>query len=123
MSRASDKLVSTSVLRERRQKIREQIQAQKAVRADSDPFFKITEWLLLEWEAAEKDAAREYVPTAEAVRLTGWSAQTLRRRADEARAGAAVPPGWELIQARKDGAEWCFVVSSIPAKGKAKGAA
>lgn len=118
MSRASDKLVSTAVMRERRQRLREQIQAQKAVRADGDPFFKITEWMLAEWEAAEKDAAREYVPTAEAVRLTGWSAQTLRRRAEEARAGDPVPAGWDLLQARKDGAEWAFVVSSIPVKGK-----
>lgn len=118
-----DKLVSTAVMRERRRILREQIQAQKSVRSDGDPFFKITEWMLAEWEAAERDAAREYVPTAEAVRLTGWSAQTLRKRADEARAGEPLPPGWDLLQARKDGSEWCFVVSSIPVKGKAKGAA
>lgn len=113
-----DRLVSTAVLRERRQRLRDEIAAQKRVRSEDDPFFKITEWLLLEWEQAEKEAAREYVPTAEAVRLTGWSAQTLRKRAEEARAGESMPPGWELLQARKDGAEWAFVVSSVPVKGK-----
>lgn len=113
-----DRLVSTAVLRERRQRIRDEIAAQKRVRADDDPFFRITEWVLAEWEQAEREAAKEYVPTAEAVRLTGWSAQTLRKRAEEARAGEPMQEGWELLQARKEGAEWAFVVATIPVKGR-----
>lgn len=113
-----DKLVSTAILREKRQALRDQIAEQKRFRPDNDPFFRATEWLLAEWEAAEKEAAREYVSTAEAVRLTGWSGQTLRKRADAARSGDPLPEGWENLQARKDGAEWCFVVSTVPVKGK-----
>ena len=53
-----DRLISTTVLRERRDQLQETIEAQRAVRADEDPFFKITAWLLAEWERAERDAAR-----------------------------------------------------------------
>lgn len=111
-----DRLVSTAVLRERRQVLREKIADQKKVRANDDPFFKHTEWLLEEWEAAERDAAREYVPTARAAELTGWSEQTLRKYATAARAGEPLPEGWDELQARRQGPEWTFCVSTIPVK-------
>lgn len=114
-----DRLVSTTILRERRQLLREQIAEQKRTRADGDPFFRITEWMLAEWEQAERDAAREYVPTVEAARLTGWSDQTLRKRASDARDGRPMPDGWEGLLARRDGAEWVFCVSTIPVKNTA----
>lgn len=112
----TDRLVSTAILRERRTELREQIAEQRKVRADDDPFFKIADWLLTEWEEAERLAARHYVPTAEAAQLTGWSAQTLRARARDARAGNAMPEGWEGLVVRSDGPEWSFVVSTIPVK-------
>lgn len=114
-----DRLVSTAVLRERRARLREQIAEQKRTRAEGDPFFKIADWLLAEWEQAEKDAAKEYVSTAEAARLTGWSVHTLRLKAARARSGATMTEGWEGLQARRTGGrkgEWTFVVSSVPAK-------
>ena len=111
-----DRLVSTAVLRDRRDKIREDIEAQRAVRADTDPFFKVTEWLLAEWEAAEKDAAREYVSTAEASRLTGWSDQTLRIKAHKVRGGEDPGEGWEGLLVRSTGSEWAFCVATIPVK-------
>lgn len=111
-----DRMVSTSVLRERREEIRETIEEQRKVRAEDDPFFKHCDWLLSEWEQAEREAAREYVPTAEAARLTGWSEQTLRKYAAAAKAGEPMPEGWEELRARTDGAEWSFCVSTIPVK-------
>lgn len=111
-----DRLVSTAVLRERRDRIREEIEGQRAVRADADPFFKICEWLLAEWEVAERDAAREYVSTAEASRLTGWSDQTLRIKAHKVRGGEDPGEGWEGLLVRSTGSEWAFCVSSIPVK-------
>lgn len=114
-----DRLVSTALLRERRARLREQIAEQKKQRADGDPFFKIAEWLLAEWEQAERDAAKEYVSTAEASRLTGWSVHTLRLKAQRARTGVAMGEGWEGLQARRTGGkkgDWTFVLSTIPAK-------
>ena len=121
-----DRLVSTAVLRDSRERIRAQIAEQKRLRAESDPFFKITDWLLAEWEQAERDAAKEYVSTAEAARLTGWAPATLRKRANAAREGEPLPKGWEELQARRtgssepgDGGDWSFVVSTIPVKSTA----
>ena len=112
----NDRLVSTSVLRERREEIRDQIAEQRRTRSDDDPFFKITDWMLAEWEQAEKDAAREYVPTAVAAELTGWSVQTLRKNAHRARSGEPLPNGWQDLQARLEGSDWVFVVSTVPVK-------
>lgn len=111
-----DRLISTTVLRERRDQLQETIEAQRAVRADEDPFFKITAWLLAEWERAERDAAREYLPTVEAARLTGWSEQTLRKKAHQVRAGEDPGEGWEELLVRSTGSEWAFAVSTIPVK-------
>lgn len=116
---AKDRLVSTAVLRERRDKLREQIAEQKSVRSNDDPFFKITDWLLAEWEQAEKDAAREWVPTVRAAELTGWTEETLRKMGAKARAGEPMPEAWDQLQARRAGGgsgEWSFVVSTIPVK-------
>ncbi len=109
-------MVSTLVLKERRSEIRAKIEEQRQLRAEDDPFFKITDWLLAEWEQAERDAAREYVPTAIAAELTGWSAQTLRSKAQKARDGDHPGEGWEELQVRLDGSEWAFCVSTIPVK-------
>lgn len=111
-----DRLISTTLTRERRDELRQQIQDQKRLRAQDDPFFKITDWMLSEWEQAEKEAAREYVSTAEAARLTGWSEQTLRKRAHEAHEGRPLPEGWEELRVRADGPTWSFCVSTIPVK-------
>jgi hypothetical protein len=118
-----DRLVSTAVLRERRARLREQIAEQKRTRSEDDPFFKIAEWVLAEWEQAERDAAKEYVPTAEASKLTGWAPQTLRKYAAAARAGERMLEGWGELQVRRTGSsvkgdrgDWAFVVSTIPVK-------
>lgn len=111
-----DRLISVAVLRERRQEIREEIEEQRKVRADSDPFFRVTEWLLAEWEEAERRAARRYVPTADAARLTGWSPQTLRKYAKDAAEGRPLPEGWEELVVRAEGSGWSFCVSTIPVK-------
>lgn len=114
-----DRLVSTAVLRERRDQLRQQIADQKKVRANDDPFFRITDWMLEEWEAAERDAAKEYVTTARAAELTGWSEQTLRRYGAAVRAGEPLPEGWDELLARKSGSDWFFCVSTIPVKSTA----
>lgn len=114
-----DRLISTAVLRERRELLRQQIADQKKMRAADDPFFKHTEWLLAEWEQAEKEAAREYVPTARAAELTGWAVQTLRKYAAAARAGEPIPAGWDELLARREGSDWVFCVSTIPVKNTA----
>lgn len=111
-----DRLVSTALLRERRQEIRARIDEQRKVRADSDPFWKITDWLLLEWEQAEKDATREFVPTAAAAEFTGWSPQTLRSKAHKIRSGEDPGPGWEELLVRSSGSEWSFCLATIPVK-------
>lgn len=116
MRRSRDVLVSTAVLRERRAKLRELIAEQRRLRSDDDPFFKHTDWVLTEWEQAERDAAKEYVPTGRAVELTGWSEKTLRKNAQRARAGEAMPEGWEDLQVRREGNDWVFCVSTIPVK-------
>ena len=121
-----DRLISTSALRERREELRDQIDEQRRTRSDDDPFFKITGWMLAEWEQAEKDAAKEYVSTAEAARLTGWTVGTLRKYAAARREGEPVPDGWDELQAKRTGAgergdrgEWHFVVSTVPIKNTA----
>lgn len=115
-----DRLVSTTITKERREELRARIADQRKVRAEGDPFFKITEWMLEEWEAAERDAAREYVPTSRAAALTGWSEQTLRRYAGMARAGEPMPEGWQGLQAVRHGKhDWTFCVSTIPVKSTA----
>lgn len=113
---ASDRLVSTTVLRDRREELRGEIEAQRKVRADDDPFFRIADWLLAEWEDAEREATRQYVTTSEAARLTGWSEQTLRKRAQAARNGGRLADGWEGLVVRAEGKEWSFCVSTIPVK-------
>lgn len=114
-----ERLVSTTLLTERIEELEAEVEEQRKTRADTDPFFKIADWLLAEWRKALRDAEREYVTTAEASRLTGWSDQTLRQRAREAAAGAGLPDGWEELRARKDGTDWSFCVSTIPVKGQA----
>lgn len=111
-----DRLVSTAVTAERRKQLREKIAEQKKVRSPEDPFFKITDWMLEEWEGAERDAALEYVPTARAVELTGWGVNTLRKYAIAAHAGEPLPAGWEELRVRKVSGDWVFCVSTIPVK-------
>lgn len=111
-----NRLVSTAILRERIEEVKEKRKEQKRFRAEDDPFFKHTEWVILEFEQAIRDAAREYVPTMEAAELTGWSPQTLRTKAHKVRAGEDPGPGWEDLQVRASGGEWAFCVSTIPVK-------
>lgn len=116
---SGETLVSTALMRARIEELESEIDEQHKVRADDDPFFKVAAWLLEEWRQALRSAEREYVPTAEAERLTGWTAQTLRKRARAATEGRPLPKGWEELRARQDGAEWSFCVSTIPVNPRA----
>ena len=117
-----DCLVSTALLREHRQRVQEEIERERQWRSNDDVFFKITRRVLDAWEEAEKAAARQYVPTAEAARLTGWSEPTLRKWAAIARTGGTLTGGWDEMVARREGGEkgdWSFVVSTLPVKNTA----
>lgn len=111
-----DRLISTAVTSERRAELRHQIDEQRKLRSDDDPFFRHADWLLSEWEQAEREAAREYVPTTDAARLTGWSEQTLRKWGAAARDGDPLPEEWQELRARCEGGQWSFCVSTIPVK-------
>lgn len=110
-----EKLVSTTLLRERIQALEAEVEEQKKLRADDDPFFRIAEYFLTSMTDALREAEREYVPTAKAARLTGWSEQTLRARGRDVVEHRPLPPGWQDLLARFDG-EWSFCVATIPVK-------
>lgn len=112
-------LVSTGPLRERIVRLEEEVEAQRQLRADDDPFFRWAEYFLAAMREALRDAEREYVATAEAARLTGWSEQTLRARGRAAARGRPLPTGWEGLLARHEANEWAFCVATIPIKGQA----
>jgi hypothetical protein len=114
----ADKLISTRVLVEARERVRVEVERQRAIRADGDPFFRHADWLLAEWEQAEREAVREYVSTRHAARLTGWSTETLRRRARRAHSGEGepLPAEWAGLLVRRDGHEYSLVLSTVPLK-------
>lgn len=111
-----DRLVSTAITREHRDRTREELATMERRGALDERGAKLADWLLSEWEQAEREAAREYVPTSVAAKLTGWSEQTLRRYAQASRDGAPMPEGWEDMVSRKEGSDWTFCVSTVPIK-------
>lgn len=113
---SKDALVSTKAVREGMDRVEEEIARQKRLRAEADPFFLHVGWVLEEMRAAVREAEREYRPTSEAARLTGWSEETLRRRARALHEGKAVPGEWAQMIVRKDGADWTYLVSTVPVK-------
>lgn len=116
MSSKSDALVSTALLRQRREEERGELERLRPFLDDTVANY--AERILTAWERAEVDAEREFVSTAKAAYLTGWSEDTLRDRAKRGREGRAMPAGWEGLLATWDGQEWAFCVSSIPTKGR-----
>lgn len=111
-----DVLVSTAVLRQKRDEERDELDRIRPYL--DEQVANYAERLLVAWERAEMDAAREYVPTARASSLTGWCPDTLRARARMSREGKMMPDGWENLLAVWDGQEWGFCVSTIPPKGR-----
>lgn len=111
-----DRLVSTALLRQRIQELEEEVESQRRVRADDDPFFRVTAWMIAEMQGAIRQAEREYVSTADASRLTGWSEQTLRKYGAAVINGDPLPVEWQDLLARFDAGEWAFCVASIPVK-------
>jgi hypothetical protein len=112
-------LVSTGPLRERIRRLEAEVEAQRQLRADDDPFFRWADYFLAAMTEALREAEREYVSTAEAARLTGWSEQTLRARGRDVTNGRLMPAGWEGLLARQEAHEWAFCVATIPIKGQA----
>jgi hypothetical protein len=111
---SKDVLVSTTILRQRRDEVRAELDDLRPYLPDQTVNF--AERLLLQWEKAEKDAALEFVPTAKAERLTGWSADTLCDRAAAIDAGRPVPAKWRGLLAQRTTAGWTFCLSTIPVK-------
>lgn len=111
-----DVLVSLARIREGLESVEAEVERQKMLRADADPFFRHVDWVLTEVRAAIREAEVEYVPTAEAAKLTGWSDETLRRHAKALHAGEAAPREWAEMLVRKDGGDWSFCVATIPVK-------
>lgn len=116
-----DVLVSTAVLRARRQEAREELERLKPIL--DRQVIAYAETLLLQWERAETDAALEFVPTARAARLTGWAADTLAGHAKAIEAGRSVPLAWRGLLCKLTPAGWTFVLASIPVKHSEREAA
>lgn len=109
-----DVLVSTAILRQKRDEARAELDRLRPYLAAEVANY--ADLLLLEWEKAERDAALEYVPTAKAARLTGWSADTLIDHANALEAARSVPVAWRGLLAQRTTAGWTFCLSSIPVK-------
>jgi hypothetical protein len=107
-------LVSTEILRQKRQEARAELDAHRPYLTEQVTAY--AEKILLQWEQAEREAARQFVPTARAAALTGWSPETLTDHARQIEAGASVPEEWRGLLAQRTSAGWSFVLSSVPVK-------
>lgn len=114
MSSNKDALVSTTLLRQNRERVREELAGMRPYLTNE--VAAMAERVLLEWEKAERDAAREFVETARAAFLTGWSADTLATHAKAIEETRTVPEEWRGLIAQRNSAGWAFVLSSIPVK-------
>jgi len=113
----SDRLVSTSILRQRLAELEEEVAHQRRMRAVDDPFFTHSAWLIAEFREAIRLAEIEYRPTMEVAKLTGWSAQTLRKAARAVLDGADPGEGWQTLLVKQEtGGDYAFAVASVPVK-------
>lgn len=74
--------------------------------------------LLAEAADLEEELQRERVSTHEAAERTGWSYDTLQRRAKAVLEGKEVPSYWSQLQVEIAGGSYQFVLGSIPVKGR-----
>lgn len=112
-----DTLISTAMLRARLAELEEEVARQRRMRPEGDPFFTHSAWLIAEFREAIRLAEIEYRPTTEAAKLTGWSAQTLRRAARDILAGRDPGEGWQTVLVKQEtGGDYSFAVSSLPVK-------
>lgn len=111
-----DKLVSTRALRDGLKEIEARLRENS--RFLTAEVTRRDELLLLEFQRLIRDAEVEYVSSTYASDLTGWDAGTLRRYAKKALAGEPMPAEWSLLTVRREGKEYAFVLSSIPARAR-----
>jgi hypothetical protein len=112
----SEKLVSTRQLREGLKDLEEQLKG--GARFLTPEVARRDELLLLEFRRIVREAEVEYLSSSAASDLTGWDAGTLRKYAKKALAGEPMPEEWSLLTVRKDGKEYAYVLSSIPARAR-----
>lgn len=113
--RDTDRLVSTTVLRERLEQLRT-TNAEHARAGMPESAIRRSEWLIAEFEDALRLAALEYRPTGEVAALTGWDPQTLRAKARLALAGRHPGEGWAELLVKHEAGEYAFCVSTVPVK-------
>lgn len=113
---SSDKLVSARTLWEGLKSLEEQSRGDAPFVPDFAA--KREERMLLEFRRLIRDAEVEYVSSGTAADLTGWDAGTLRKYARRALAGESLPSEWALLNVRRDGKEYSYVLSTIPAKAR-----
>lgn len=116
---SKDVLVSRARILEGISTVEEEIAQQRRLRADTDPFFKHTGWVLEELRVALREAEAQYRPTPEVADLTGWSEETLRRHARVLHEGGAPPREWANMIVRRDGSDWSFLLATVPIKSSA----
>jgi hypothetical protein len=115
MSRSA-KLVSASTMWDGLKVLEEQVRENAPFVPDFTA--RREERMILEFRRLLREAEVEYVSSGAAADLTGWDAGTLRRYARKALAGEAMPEEWSLLVVRRDGKEYSYVLSSIPAKAR-----
>jgi len=111
-----DKLVSTRTLRDGLRELEERLR--EGSRFLTAEVIRRDEMLILEFRRVIREAEIEYVSSTYASELTGWDAGTLRRYAKKALAGDPMPADWSLLTVRREGKEYAFVLSSIPARAR-----
>ena len=96
------------------------LEEQRVADAPYTPDFaaKREERMILEFRRLIREAEVEYVTSGVAQELTGWDASTLRKYGRRALAADALPDEWSHLVVRRDGKEYSFVLSSIPAKAR-----
>lgn len=114
-----DVLISAEKIREHLERVESEVESQKRLRSDGDPFFLHTRWVLDEMRVALRDAQVQYLPTSEVAELTGWSEETLRRHAKALHENKPAPREWAQMIVRRDGGDWTFNIASVPVKRSA----
>lgn len=106
--------MSETFLRLYRQRVESALKPHRDIYGEESPVVRMGERLLAEAEDVQRSITEEMVTTAEAVRLTGWNADTLQQHAKAALSGATLPARWRNLMVEKDGQGYRFLLSSIP---------
>lgn len=116
--RRSDPLVSPRILSEGLKVIADRIKAEAPFVPDY--VTRREERLVREFRGLIEDAGREYLSSSAVADLTGWDAATLRKYARKSLAREPLPVEWSRLVARRDGKEFSFVLSTVPAKARSR---